>query len=259
MPNHLVIPDVHVQPGISNDRLELAGRLALERRPEIIVCLGDFVDMESLCSYDRGKRSFEGRRYQLDCDASRNALHRFESPFKEYNVRQKRNGKAQYRPRKVMLLGNHENRISRATEDRAELDGTMGIDDLGFREYGWEVVPYLQPIEIDGIFYCHYFVSGVKGEAISGLNVASNILSRTMSSSCAGHIHVFDYAVRTDPSGRQIMALVPGCYFEHKMQYAEHTEHMWWRGLAWLENVHAGAFDLETISLERLKKKYGAN
>lgn len=257
MVSHLVIPDAHVQPDTNNDRFEWLGKFILERRPDKIICLGDFADMNSLCSYDRGKRSFEGRRYLGDCEAVKDALGRLNGPINHYNSQRKRNGKSQYRPEKFMLLGNHEHRIVRATEDRAELDGTIGIHNLGFTEYGWRVSDYLVPIELDGIFYCHYFVSGVKGEAISGPNIASLIISKHFVSCIAGHVHTIDYAVRTTPSGKQVMGLVPGCFFDHPMDYAEHTEHLWWRGVAWLENVVDGAYDLELVSLERLKKNYG--
>lgn len=254
---HLIIPDAHVIPKTNNDRFEMAGTLALDERPDVIVCLGDFADMASLCSYDKNRRSFEGRRYILDCEAARDALSRFNKPIDSYNRQRRRNGKAQYKPRKVMLLGNHEHRITRATDLSPELEGTLDLNDLGYKEYGWEVQPFLMPIEINGVYYNHYFVTGVSGEAISGLNIASSILAKQLASCTAGHIHLLDFAIRSSPSGKQSMALVPGCFFEHKFQYSEAIEYLWWRGLAIKHNVVDGAYDLELISLKQLKHKYG--
>lgn len=258
MASHLVIPDVHVTPGISNERLEWVAKLALDRRPDTIVCLGDFADMASLCSYDKGKRSFEGRRYADDISASNNALEQFHSVHEAYNERQRANGKRQYRPRKVMLLGNHEDRISRALEaNPSQLEGIVSINDLGFEKYGWEVVPYLRPINIDGIFYCHYMVSGVKGEAISGFNVAASIIAKHMASCTVGHCHLYDHAIRTTPDGRCINGLSAGCFFDQNMDYADASQHLWWRGLIYKHNVENGDYDLEQISIKRLREMYG--
>ena len=37
-----------------------------EEKPDVVVCLGDWFDMASLSSHDKGKKSFEGRRYKQD-------------------------------------------------------------------------------------------------------------------------------------------------------------------------------------------------
>lgn len=261
MTNHLVIPDCHVAPGVPNDRLELAGIFALDRRPDTVVCLGDFVDMPSLCSYDKGKKIFEGRRYSEDILAARDALSRFDRPIRTYNEMRKRNGKAQYKPRKVMLLGNHEDRIDRAIQAAPhQLENIISIDDLGYKEWGWEVIPYLKPIKIDDIFYCHYMISGVKGEAISGFNIASNILAKHMASCTVGHIHLFDHSVRSAPDGRRFHGLSAGCFIDDytKLEYADPMSYLWWSGLTMCNDITQGDYDLEQISLKRLKRIYGA-
>jgi len=60
---HFILPDCQVKPGVPLNHLEWAGRFVVDKRPEVVVCLGDFADMPSLSSYDVGKKSFEGRRY----------------------------------------------------------------------------------------------------------------------------------------------------------------------------------------------------
>src|SRR6187431_2812527 len=60
---HMVIPDVQSKPGVQNDHLTWIGAYAVEKKPDVIVCIGDFWDFPSLSSYDKGKLSFEGRRY----------------------------------------------------------------------------------------------------------------------------------------------------------------------------------------------------
>jgi hypothetical protein len=51
-------------------------------------------------------------------------------PFKEYNRTAKKQHRERYHPRFVFTLGNHENRINRATNADAKLDGTIGVEDL---------------------------------------------------------------------------------------------------------------------------------
>ena len=77
MGTHLVIPDPHVKMGVSNDRLTWAGKFARDTNPDTIICLGDWVNMDSLSHFDRGKKSFEGRRYKKEIDHAEEALYLF--------------------------------------------------------------------------------------------------------------------------------------------------------------------------------------
>lgn len=258
MATHLVIPDVHCKPGVTNERLTWAGRLAADIQPDTIICLGDFFDFPSLSSYDKNKRSFEGRRYQADLAAGRDGLRKFNAPIEEYNKRCRKAKKAQYSPRMVMIGSNHEEgRINRVVESSPELTGTMGVEDMQYEQHGWEYVPYRMPINIDGIFYCHFFPSGVKGEPISGTNVAQSLIAKQIASCTAGHLHTLDYATRTSPDGRRVHGLCAGCYFSHSEDYAKSTEHMWWRGVIIKRNVEDGDYDPEFMSINRIEELYG--
>ena len=66
----LVLPDVQAKAGTDFTYLTKIGTYAVEKKPEVILCIGDFADMESLSSYDKGTRHFEGRRYKNDIKAS---------------------------------------------------------------------------------------------------------------------------------------------------------------------------------------------
>lgn len=256
MTTHLIIPDAHAQPGVSNERFTWLGRFILDRRPDTIVDLGDLADMESLSSYDRGKRSFEGRRYKADCRAAKDARRKLLKPIQDYNEVQRRNKKRVYTPRLVSLLGNHEHRIERATQDMPELDGTISYKDLYPREQKWEVHGFLSPVAIDGITYNHYMTSGVMGRPISGEYPAASILKKKFVSCVVGHIHTRDYAERTRADGVKIQALVAGCFFDQYLDYAGDANQMWWRGVTVLHDVHNGTFEPEFVSMEMLKKVY---
>jgi hypothetical protein len=249
---------VHCKPEVTNERLTWAAKLVLDHRPDVVVCLGDFYDLPSLSSYDKGKKTGEGRRIKEDLDAGEDGLIKFNAPINEYNEICRKNKKAQYKPRMVMIGANHDfGRINRAINMSPELEGIISVDSLKYKEYGWEVIDYQIPIEIDGIWYCHFFPSGVKGEPISGINLATSLLAKNMVSSTVGHSHLLDYAIKITPSGKRVHGLSAGCFFTHPEEYAKATEHLWWRGLAIKHNVKDGDYDLELMSMNRLKEAYG--
>ena len=245
MATHLVIGDPHCNPKASNDRFLWAGKLARDLKPDTIICMGDFSSMDSLSSYDKGKKSFEGRRYKKDIDHAHDALEKFNKGL---------NGR---RSRKVMLLGNHEDRIDRIVDETPELDGTISTKDLKFKEFGWEVFAYQEPVAIDGVHYCHNYPTGIMGKPISGDNIARSLLLKNKVSSTVGHCHLFDYSMCTIPSGRKVLGLSAGCYLHHKEDYAKNTQRMWWSGLIVKRNVRNGEYDIETIEYNAVRREYG--
>ncbi len=147
MATHLVIGDPHCTPKASNDRFLWAGRVAADYKVSHVICMGDFCSMDSLSSYDRAKKSFEGRRYQKDMEHSHEALSLFNK------------GLGKHKPRKIMLHGNHEDRIDRFVDENPELDGTLKISDLKFRQYGWQEIPYKQIKVVDGVYYAQCYLN----------------------------------------------------------------------------------------------------
>lgn len=252
----LLIGDPHSSPDTDNERFSWVGNLILEEDPELVICIGDFADLNSLSSYDKGKRSAELRRYRSDVNACRDALTRIDEPLLLHNEKKKNIRKAQRQvPRKVMILGNHEHRITRAVDQSPELEGTLSIDDLGYKEFGWEVYPFRRTMYIEGVAFCHFFPSGVKGEPISGFNIASNVISKNMVSSVCGHSHLWDHAIRSRPDGSQVVGLCCGWYGVEPTFDAA-TEQLWWSGVTLLHDMNNGSFDLSQIGISRVKELY---
>jgi hypothetical protein len=225
MATHVVIGDPHCTPKASNERFLWAGRLAADVRATHIICMGDFCSMDSLSSYDKKKKSFEGRRYQ--------------------------------KARKIMLHGNHEDRIDRFVDENPELDGTLKISDLNFKQYGWQEVPYKQNKVLNGVYYAHHFPSGILGSAISGENIARTLLTKHKVSATVGHSHLLDYATSTLPNGKKLHALSAGCYLNHKEHFARDTQHMWWSGIVVKREVVNGSYNMETIDYNAIRREYG--
>lgn len=245
---HIVIPDSHARPGFNNDRYEWLGNLINDVKPDVVIDIGDWYDMESLSSYDKGKKAFEGRRYKKDIDSGLEAQDRLLSTIKK----QKRK-----LPRFVRTLGNHENRINKMINLSPEFEGVLSMSDLQSKEYNWEEVEFNVPIVIDGIHYCHHFPSGAMGKPIGGENIGRMLLQKKHVSCTQGHSHLFDYAVRSTMDGNKIMGLSVGCFFDYEMDYAGPVNALYDRGVVIKRNVDGGRYDLEWVSMDRLKSEYG--
>ena len=245
MTTHLVIGDPHCTPAASNERFTWAGRMAKDIGADKIICMGDFASMDSLSSWDRGKKSFQGRRYRKDIDHAHQALELFNK------------GMGNHKAEMHITLGNHEDRIDRMVEDNPELEGAISIDDLDYPSYGWNEYTYRYPVVIDGIHYSHNFPSGLMGSAISGENIARTLLTKNKVSSTVGHCHILDYAIGAYPTGKKLMGLSAGCYFTHKESYAYNTQRMWWSGLIVKRNVKGGEYDIEMVNTKEVRRRYG--
>ena len=249
---HLFFTDVHCRPGESNDHADLLAKLIVDVRPDVVICGGDLADMESLCSYDKGTRGAVGRNYEKDCLAAIDFNERLFFPLR------KRKRKL---PHRVILIGNHEQRIDRALDVDHHLEGTIGYSDLGFDVHYNDVVYYDGGtpgiIEIDGVFYSHYFVSGAMGRPISGVHPAATLIQKNGVTCVSGHLHTLDYSTKGNVDGSRVHGLSGGCFVNYDLEYAGQANIGWWRGVTVLRNVDNGDFDPQFISLDALRKEYG--
>jgi hypothetical protein len=245
----LVIPDVQAKPGIDFSYLRRIGMYAVEKRPDRIVCGGDWADMPSLSSYDKGKKAFEGRRYKRDIEAAQFAMQAFLGPIEEYN----KAAKKPYKPQMDLFLGNHEARISRATNDDPMLDGMLSINDLAYAEYGWKVHQFLEVGMIEGVAFSHYFTSGVMGRPVTS---AQALLTKKHQSCIAFHQQGLQIATGYRADGALLTAVIAGSCYEHAEEYLGPQGNNHWRGFLVLNDVRDGQFDLMPVSLDYINRKY---
>jgi hypothetical protein len=249
----LVLPDVQAKPGVDFSYLRRIGCYLVEKKPDVVVCIGDFADLPSLSSYDRGKKSFEGRRYKRDIEAAQFAMQAFLGPMNEYNEMRRKNKKGEYKPRMVLTLGNHEHRINRAVEDDPKLDGMLSVKDLAYAEYGWEVREFLEVVVIEGIAFSHYFTTGVMGRPASS---AQAQLRKTAMSCFAGHQQGKQIAYGYRADGKTITSIISGSCYEHCEPYLGPQGNEHWRGFWMLHDTQDGAFDEMPVSLSYVNAKY---
>jgi hypothetical protein len=244
---HMVIPDIQAKPNVDHDHLEWIANYAIEKRPDVIIQIGDWADMPSLSLYDKGKRCYEGRRYVKDVEAANYSLERFERTLEEYN---RAHPEDPYNPQKVITYGNHEFRIERATQLDASLDGKLTLEDLDFERRGWQCHNFLEVVKIDGIEYSHYFISGNMGRPVS---TAAALLRARNGSATMGHVQNCDLAIHKQT---QHMALFAGICYTHDETYLGPQGNATRRQIVMKHEVDDGRYDPMFVSLRYLKKKY---
>lgn len=252
---HLIIPDAQIRDGDNLNFLKAIGNYIVDKKPDVIINLGDFADMPSLSSYDVGKKTFEGRRYRADVQAVHLAMGVLLEPLATYNIKQRRTKHQQYNPRMVLTLGNHEDRINRAVNNDAKLDGTIGVNDLLYQDFGWEVHDFLSPVIINNVAYCHYFTTGVAGRPAPSAQVQ---LNKKHMSCVAGHQQGLQFASDHKADGKRITSIIAGSCYEHNEDYLGPQGNRHWRGIVVLNDVtDDGEFDIMPVSLAYLNKNYG--
>lgn len=251
----LVIGDTQCKPGVDLSYMELVGRYIVEKRPDIVVHIGDHFDFESLSSYDRGRKAAEGRRLVADIEAGQEGMRRLFKPLRALQAQQRRFRKRVYQPRLVFCEGNHEDRFNRVAEEQPALEGFVGTKTLKLEQYGWEVYPFLKPVEIEGIYFVHYLQNPMNGRPRSGS--AASQLKAVGSSFVAGHKQVLDIAIGDNQlDGRFRLGLINGACYEHDEAYKGYQGNDHFRGVVMLGEVEDGFAIPVPVSLRYLRAKY---
>lgn len=164
--------------------------------------------MSSLNSYEKGEYH-EGKRISLDIEAGNAAM-----ALLTKEIHKPRG----YTPRLVLLRGNHEDRLDRLIRQEPKLRGVLS--DTKFESPGWQVVPFLEPITIDGVMLAHYFYAPLSGRAYGG--TVQYKLGKIHHSFTQGHVQGLDVGRVELPGGRRLRGLVAGCLTpDHKVLTAD--------------------------------------
>ena len=247
MTRHFILPDTQVRPGVPTDHLRWVGEAIREYEPDVVVHLGDHWDFASLSRWaGEGSMEKEGKRLRGDIDAGNEALEVLHDAMGGYKPK-----------RKVLLRGNHEDRMSRYVADRPVLQGAVGFHLLNDRALGWEVVDYFHgspsAIEIDGIQYAHYFANPNTGKAIGG--TITNRLAKIGCSFVQGHQQGLLQGNVQYATGLIRHGIVAGSCYLHDEEY-KGMANAHWRGVVVLNEVRKGQFCEMPLTLDYLCRKY---
>jgi hypothetical protein len=248
---HIVIPDTQAKYGAPTAHLGWVAQYIAEKfagRPNVkVIHLGDHWDMPSLSSYDRkGGKLMEGRRYQTDIKYGNEAWRILSEPIEAV---------AEPTWQLHFLMGNHEYRIERASDQDAQLEGLITLDDLQVNKDGrWKVHAFLEPVKLDGITYAHYFVARMTGRPLGGQSMDARI--KTIGHSFTmGHQQGLWQGRRETLNGAQLGLVAGSCYL-HDEEYLGPQGNKHWRGIVICYDVRQGDYDPKFVSLNSLCKRY---
>jgi hypothetical protein len=250
----LIIPDTQLRPGVPTEHIDWAAQAVVDYRPDVIVIIGDWWDMLSLSSYNKpGSVYAEGARIEQDIRVGNDAFERFVAPMQYERTRLARNKDRRWDPRRVFLLGNHEDRITRAIAAEPRYTGVISLEQLDTQDF--ERHAFLEIVEIDGIAYSHYFANTHSGRPIGGS--IDNRLNKIGTSFVQGHEQGLLYGIRQFPGKLTRHGLVAGSFYQHDEHYRGAQGNGEWRGIVVLNEVNNGNYDVMPLSMQYLEQKYG--
>lgn len=252
---HYVIPDVQVRPGDITDHLDWIAQDIVRRKPDVIVCIGDFYDLPSLSKYSpAGGTEKEGARLLSDIQAGDAAMHQLTAPIFAETARLKRNKEKGWNPRMVFTEGNHEYRAARFASDDARFEGVVGTHLCNVEAFGFERHKFKQPVEIDGVWYVHFWQSPHSDRPISG--TIDNRLNKLGFSFVQGHEQGKRYTDRPLPNGKTLHGMVVGSCYLGAEAYRGPQARNEWRGVAVLHDVRDGDMSPMFLDLAYLCREY---
>lgn len=257
MSRHIFIPDTQQQPGVCDDHLEACGNFIVDKKPDVVVHIGDHWDMPSLNSYEKkGSKYFHDKAYRDDIESGKAAMERLMRPLWEYNDRRKKLKERQWWPRMVFCHGNHEYRVNRAVWQDPILEGVITTEDFEIPRFGFEEHHFLEIVNIEGILYSHYFCNpeSLRLNPVGG--TIENKLRQIGKSFTMGHQQIRQYGTKYNGAGEELHGLVCGSFYMHDEDYPGPQGNNQWRGIVMKNEVRNGSYDPCFVSLDYLLREW---
>lgn len=171
----LILPDTHA-PYHDKKAWALVMRVAKSFQWHTVLLLGDFFDFYAVSDYDRDPE----RAFQLEDE-----LAEARPLIKELTALPAK--------RRIITLGNHEERLERYLKQRAPhlWKTVLKKDELGLVEGDWEVIPYKKDTTIGRLYATHDV----------GRQGALQVLNMYQDNVVSGHDHQMTYVVRGNAKG----------------------------------------------------------
>ncbi len=223
----LVLPDVHLDENVPKDYKMLKPFIE-EFKPDIIVLLGDFMDISSLSAWDRDKkRKMENRRFKAEVDCAN----------KELDFLQKNCGKV------VFLEGNHENRVSRYLDFNPEMEGMIDIQEvLRLEERGIEWCDMNDLYKIGHMYFTHGMYTGKYFANKHLMEIGENLV--------VGHTHKTQTAFQNQAMGKEKMVYGLGTLGDKAPDYMQGRPSNWINqfGIMYV-NERSGDFNFYPVNI----------
>jgi hypothetical protein len=255
----VIVPDTQSKKGVPHEHLRALGNYIVQHKPTHVVHLGDHWDMASLAAYDRpgSRAALNFGNYRDDIETGKTAMVELVQPIIAEARKCARNKKRIWLPKMYFCVGNHEHRIQRFIDDDVRRVGMISLEDLNLESYGWEVIPFLHELVLNGVHFSHYFcnpVSGFKGKSMGG--TADFKLMRLGFSFVQGHQQNYQYGTIYNTDGSVRQGLVCGSFYAHPEHYLGPQGNHHYRGAFHLHDVKDGGWRHEELPLNYLLSEY---
>jgi hypothetical protein len=243
----LVIADAQIKAGVPLGHIQKLGEWIADHRPKRIVNIGDWWDMPSLSSYDRGTAKIEGLRVAEDIRAGNAAMQILLAPLRALQEHQRAMKKRVYQPEMHFHIGNHEQRIKRYENANPAIHGLIGYDHFDLS--GWTVHDFTDVNVIEGVSFSHYFYNPNTGRPYGG--TVEHRLNKIKTSFVQGHEQGLKFGCEAVLGQKRIYGLVVGSFYQHDEEYKGPQGNAHWRGCALLRNHKDGEYDLQLLGLDQ--------
>lgn len=250
----LIVPDTQIKPGSDTRHIDWAAEAIVEYRPDLVVVMGDWWDFPSLNTHnEKGSLELENSRYQEDVEAGNAAFRKLVAPMDKRAATLVSTHKKHWNPRKIFLMGNHENRADRVWQNDPKWQGVIGSHNCQTLDF--EVFPFLKIVKVYGVAFCHYFPNPFSGRPIGG--TIANRLSHIGQSFVQGHQQGFLYGSKQYPDHVKHGIVCGRYYLEDEAYRPPDVQHSEWNGILVLNQIEDGDFDLMALRYDYLAEKYG--
>lgn len=247
----VVMGDAHDDPTIPDkSRFEWAGKYCAEHKPDHLVSIGDFLNMNSLC-FHIPDENYSGKAkptFLNDIASGRQAFDALNS------------GLGNWKPEKHVTVGNHENRLYRQEDSAPSSMGmyTALYDEL-LTNAGFTYSAYGDTHLIGGVGFTHIPLS-IMGRPSSArhLNTIGNDSVRDL---VFGHRHRATAQPFPKIGGVTVTLVDTGCFlpwgYKKHESFAEHTPGEWSYVLTDLRIKNRRIVDCNFVSMLTLEERYG--
>lgn len=247
----IVIGDAHDDPTIPDkSRFEWAGKYAADAKADVVLSIGDFLNLNSLC-FHIPDENYSGKAkptFLADIASGKLAFDALNSGLGNWN------------PEKHITVGNHENRLYRMEDQTPSAAGMYhALYDELLTNSGFTYSAYGDTTLYGGVGFTHIPL-GIMGRPSSArhLNGLGNDSVRDL---VFGHRHRATAQPFPKIGGITVTLVDAGCFlpwgYKKMESFAEHTPGEWSYVLTDLRIKGRRIVDVNFISVPSLQERYG--
>lgn len=249
LPKHVFVPDVQAKEGVPIEHLAWAAKYICAKKPDVIVLAMDWWDYPAFSYWATNKADFKMRNAMRDFLAG---LHAWDTFFAVLRAEKAKSG---YAPMVVCTEGNHDARVWRFLQEDSRADRSFPTPRQVAEAEGCLWYPYLTPVVIDGVSYCHFFANPMTGKPYGGQ--METRLKTIGHSFTMGHQQTYLMGCRSLDNGETQRGLVAGSFYQHDEDYKGSQGNHHKRGIFIKHAVENGDYNLMEVDMAFLRRRYG--